>query len=68
MPRIYGGIRFREVCEKVLKQGKLVAESVLKNIKLKCNLLVHLKSSPTHKKVASKFFKQPFLKSIAFYT
>lgn len=35
MSRLYGGIHFREACENGLKQGKLVAQSVLKNIILK---------------------------------
>jgi hypothetical protein len=33
--RLYGGIHYREACEKGVEQGKLVAQSLMKNIKLR---------------------------------
>jgi membrane-associated phospholipid phosphatase len=33
--RLYGGIHYREACENGVKQGELVASSVMKHIKLK---------------------------------
>jgi hypothetical protein len=35
LSRLYGGIHYREACEKGLEQGALVAQSLSKNIKLK---------------------------------